>query len=151
MVTLSCGKLNGTFSRDIFVSTNDPNHPKETLVCKGRILEALKITPKYIHFGRASPEAPTQKTVSITRGDGGPLSPKLAPINTQGLEAKINEIKPGEHYELVATLTPPFTSTRIQATLQLETGVPQSPIATIPVHAAFGPPGKAKPPSRSTP
>ena len=140
-ITLSCHKLTGSFTRNIIVTTNDPDHPRETLVCKGQILEPLKMMPNNVNFGNISPQASTlQKTISLTRGDGGPLNPKLAPINTPGVEASIKEIEPGKRYELVVKLTPPFKSRRLAATLQLETGSAEAPTVTIPVYATIVPP-----------
>jgi len=105
-------------------------------VCKGQILEALKMMPNNVNFGNVSPEASSlQRTISLTRGDGGPLNPKLAPVNTQGVEASIKEIEPGERYELDVKLAPPFKQPRLGATLQLETGIAEAPTVTIPVYA----------------
>jgi len=108
------------------------------LSCKGQILEPLKMAPKYLNFGRISPdEAKHEKTVLLARGDGGPVSLKLDPIRTPGVEANIKEIEAGEKYELLVTLTGPFESERIQTNLQLETGVVESPRVTIPVYATL--------------
>jgi hypothetical protein len=137
-VTLSCHKLRGTFTRNIVVTTNDPSHPKETLVCKGQVLEPFNITPKLVNFGLVSPAGPArQKTLSITRGDGDALKLKLLPIKAEAVAASLNEVEPGERYELVVSLNPPLAAQRIRASLQLETGVPQSPTATIPVYATI--------------
>ena len=144
-ITLSCHKLTGSFTKDIIVTTNDPNHPREALLCKGQILEPLKMMPNHVNFGNVSHEASTlQKTISLTRGDGGPLNPKLAPINTPGVEASIKEIEPGERYELVVKLTPPLRSPRLAATLRLETGAAEAPAVTIPVYATIASPPAPK-------
>ena len=110
-------------------------------MCKGQIFEPLKMMPNHVNFGNVSHEASTlQKTISLTRGDGGPLNPKLAPVNTQGVEASIKEIEPGERYEIVVKLAPPLKSPRLAATLQLETGIAEAPTATIPVYATIASP-----------
>ena len=110
-------------------------------MCKGQILEPLKMMPNHVNFGNVSNEASTlQETISLTRGDGGPLNPKLAPVNTEGVEASIKEIEPGERYELVVKLTPPLKSPRLAATLRLETGAAEAPTVTIPVYATIAPP-----------
>ena len=120
------------------VTTNDPDHPTEALLCKGQILESIRMAPKYANFGRISAEVPRhEKKISLTRGDGGPLSLELGPIRTPGVEANLQEIEAGERYELLVALTGPFESERIRATLQLETGVPESPRVTIPVYATL--------------
>jgi len=120
------------------VTTNDPDHPTEALSCEGQVLEPLKMIPKYANFGQISAEVPRhEKKISLTRGDGGPLSLELDPIRTPGVEANLKEIEAGERYELLVALTGPFEAERIRATLQLETGVPESPRVTIPVYATL--------------
>ena len=110
-------------------------------MCKGQILEPLKMTPNHVNFGNVSHEASSlQKTISLTRGDGGPLNPKLAPVNTPGIEASLKEIERGERYELTVKLTPPLKPPRLAATLQLETGAAKAPTVTIPVYATIASP-----------
>lgn len=85
------------------------------------------------------------------RGDGGPLTPKVAPISTEGLSATIKEITPGERYELVLTLTPPLKPGRFSTNVQVETGIPQAPTATVPVLGVVAPPRAAEPTAGSPP
>ena len=88
--------------------------------------------PKVVNFGKIARDAkPEQlkRTVTITRGDGGPLKLKLKPVKTKGVEAKLKELKPGERYELEIALTPPFASERVHTRISLETGLPKAPTA----------------------
>jgi len=147
IVTLSCHKLNGKFTRNIIVTTNDPEHPQETLVCKGQILEPARVEPPYVNFGRVFDNAGDKRTVTLARGDGGLLKPRIVPDRTQGLAAAINEIEAGERYEIVVTLTPPLKPGRIRTNVQVETGVPQAPNFNIPVFATI----TAPPPNQGTP
>jgi hypothetical protein len=133
------------------VATNDPQHPQEKLVCKGKLLEPVRITPEFVNLGRLPADAPSQSVVSIGRGDGPPIAPKVAPINTQGLSATIKEITPGERYDLVLTLTPPLRSGRFSNNIQLETGVPQAPNASVSVLGVVAPPRAAEPTTESPP
>lgn len=145
-MTISCSKLRGEFSRAITVTTNDPNHPRETLTCKGRILEPANLNPKRLSFGQVSRKAPAQtKKVIITRGDGGPLALKLVPVDLQGFAVQLHEIEAGERYELEVTLAPPLESSRVRANLKLETGLAEAPIITIPAFATQVPRVVAQP------
>lgn len=131
-VKISCHKLTGKFSRNIYVETNDPNHPKETLVCNGRIMEPVTLKPKRISFRQVSRTAPEQKqTVVITPGDAGPLKLKLIPVQSKYFEVELREIETGQHYELEVTLKPPLPAKAVRTTLKLETGLAQSPQITI--------------------
>jgi hypothetical protein len=116
------------------------------------VLEPLNIAPKLVNFGVVSSADPSrQKVLAITRGDGDPLKLKLLPIKAEGIAASINEVEQGERYELVVSLNPPPTARRIRASLQLETGVPQSPTATIPVYATISHRARAEQHPRPTP
>jgi len=75
-----------------------------------------------------------EQTLTLTRGDGGPLAPKLEPVETPGIEAKLTEAERGERYELAVTLAKGAELERSRAVLTLQTGVAESPTVTIPVY-----------------
>ncbi len=151
-VKISCHKLTGTFSRKIYVETNDPNHPKETLTCNGRIMEPVTLKPKRISFRQVSRTAPEQKqTVVITPGDAGPLKLKLIPVESKYFEVELREIETGQHYELEVTLKPPLPAKAVRTNLKLETGLAQSPQITILASATPRPHVVAKPRRFSVP
>lgn len=98
------------------------------------------MSERRINFGKVPSSGPAQhKTIVLTRGDGGPPKPKLKPIESPNVKAKIREVKAGERYELDVTLEPPFETERIRTVLTLETGVAQAPTATIQVYATIVP------------
>ncbi|MCK4624817.1 MAG: hypothetical protein KAV00_05875 [Phycisphaerae bacterium] len=140
-VTLSSRKYRGSFSKKITVTTNDPLHPRVTLLCKGQVLLPLKVNPRNINFGKVSRKGPSQtKKVVITRGDGGPLQPQLTSDKKPAeIQTKLTEIKPGERYELEVTLTPPFKSERLRTNIKLQTGIAEAPTTTIAVYASIAP------------
>ncbi len=139
-VTLSCHKLNGKFDKKIRVTTNDPNKPSVTLVCKGQILEAINVSPKQVYFPRIARTGGDQtKKVVITKGDAGPINLKLKPNKVENLDTKLTEVEPGEKYELEVTIKPPFKTDRIRTQLVLETGVEKAPEAKIVVSATVTP------------
>ena len=145
-VILNCHKLKSSFSQKITVTTNDPDHPTETLICKGQILDAVSLSPKRINFGSVSRKAPVPpQTVTITRGDAGPLNLKLRPVESESLVAQLREIEPGERYELEVTLSPPFKSNKVRAKVIVETGIAKAPTASIPVYASLAPRLEAQP------
>jgi len=145
-MTISCHRLSGDFTRELVVTTNDPEHITEKLVCKGRILEPFKTSDRGVNFGMVSGKGGAQeKTLEITRGDGGPLKPKLLPVAMKNLRAELEEVEPGERYKLKATLTPPFETTRVASNLEIETGVSEAPIVKIPVYMRVAPKVMAQP------
>ena len=75
----------------------------------------------------------------ITSADGGPLTPKLKPPESDKIKAELTEISPGERYELTVSLIPPLESPRLKSKLTLETGIATAPTATIPIIASVAP------------
>ena len=130
--------MKGTFSRNISVSTNDPNAPTVKLTCAGKILEPLYMNPKVISFGRISrKDNPPPKTATITRGDGGPLKLKLKTLKTPGFKVELREIEAREKYELEVQIIPPFNSRRTRVNLEFDTGIPESPTVTLRAYASI--------------
>ena len=124
--------MSGDFSRNISVETNDPSHPTQTLVCKGRIMEPVTLKPRRISFRQVSRTAPGQKkTIVITPGDAGPLKLKLMPLDSEFFEAELREIEAAKRYELEVTLKTPLPAKSVRANLKLETGLAQAPNITI--------------------
>jgi len=114
------------------VETNDADHVKETLTCRGRFLEGVHAEPADAYFGRINASAATMsRTITLTRGDAGSIAPKLIPLEVPGLYAQLCEIEPGELYELEVSLSPPWKGGRIQQKLQLETGVEETPVMDV--------------------
>ncbi len=129
---ISCGKLSGKFSRNISVETNDPSHPREILVCKGRIMEPVTVKPKHISFRKVSRTEPGQKRkIVLTPGDAGPLKLKLKPVDSEFFEAELREIEAGLHYELEVTLKTPLPTKTVRTNFKLETGLAQAPNISI--------------------
>ena len=110
------------------MTTNDPDHPNETLQCEGRILMPMQMTPGRVNFGNISRSEPTKnQVVTLTRGDGGPISPKVSRTKQPGLHAQVCEIEPGEHYELEISVGPPWPDGMFRDGLTLKTGVEAAP------------------------
>ncbi|MFH0980878.1 MAG: hypothetical protein V2A79_04995 [Planctomycetota bacterium] len=102
--------------------------------------------PRAVNFGLISRKASAQQQkVTITRGDGGPLNLKLAPVDLANFEAQLREIEPGERYELEVTLSPPFLAERMRTNLTLETGIAEAPTTTLPVFGSIAPRVSAEP------
>ncbi|UCF33629.1 MAG: hypothetical protein JSV78_14980 [Phycisphaerales bacterium] len=104
------------------------------------------VEPKLLNFGQVSrlQEVAPKKAV-LTKGDGGPISPKLKPFEQTGIEADLKEIKPGETYELEVKLAEEFDGKLGRADLELETGVAEAPVIKFQVFARWLPRLVAKP------
>jgi len=138
-------KRSGPFTRKISVLTNDAEHQRESLECAGTVRVPFKMEPRAVFnsvsFGEIQGSADAQrKTVTITRGDGGPLAPELLPSDHPNVQVALREIEPGECYELDVVMSPPWPKNRtVRANLTLKTGVPEAPEDTIRVYARIAP------------
>lgn len=104
------------------------------------------VEPKLLNFGQVSRlQAVAPKKAVLTKGDGGPISPKLKPFEQTGIEADLKEIEPGKTYELEVKLSQEFDGKLGRADLQLETGVAEAPMIKFQVFARWLPRLAAKP------
>lgn len=145
-ITLSTRGRSGKFSRTISVTTNDPEHIKESLVCAGSVLAPFQMQPKSLNFGQVDRDSGTvRKIIKLTRGDGGPLAPELVPLEHKNIEASLREITPGEEYELDVAISPPWQGRTLSTNLTLKTGISESPEETIRLYARIAPRLRAEP------
>ncbi|MGB2985748.1 MAG: hypothetical protein WBE26_07670 [Phycisphaerae bacterium] len=85
-----------------------------------------------MNFGKIRRNSPTQtKIITIRRGDGGPIAPKVLPFAPSGLHAKVREIEAGEHYKLEISAPVPWPKGEIKETLHLATGLKEVTEVTI--------------------
>ena len=116
------------------------------LTCKGKLLESAYVNPKRLNFGKISKHiaSKTLKAV-LTPGDGGPIKPRILPKEVKGVRATLNEIEAGQRYELEVTLLPPFEGKRLLRSVELESGVKDTPNIRVSISAAFKPRVVAEP------
>lgn len=139
----------GEISRKAKARTNDAAQPEVTLHLKAVHHEALRMAAegqpsRGVSFDKVPRDAgPQTKTVLLTRGDGGPLRPRVRKITTDeesltppaNVTAELRELEPGERYELDVTVTPPWPEGKewARAKVELETGVAEQPTAEVSV------------------
>jgi hypothetical protein len=135
-----CSKLSSDFSKTIFVDTNDPNMPKAQLICKGHILEPMRVDPvSQLNIGRVGRSAQESRKVTLARGDGPPIHPALPSTPDANFETSVKELEPGEKYELEVKVRPADTGNRVTSVLKIATGIADAPEISYPVYASFIP------------
>lgn len=138
----------GEFTRTIPMETNDAAAPYATLTCRGRVLVPMHISPVYVNFGKLDRDGERQtQTLTITRGDGGPIAPEVVQDEQAPYETKLREIVPGEKYELDVTVQAPLPVNSLYGALKLKTGVKEMPEDAITVMARTMPRLRAMPPN----
>jgi hypothetical protein len=89
---------------------------------------------------------PQKRTVIITRGDAGPLRPRVVSVEGPGAGAVLREVIPGDRYEVDITTSPPWPRHgHLSNKVTLETGVEQEPETTVRVWTEFCPRVRARP------
>lgn len=130
----------GPLNRKVPVQTNDRTTPQLMLDCNANVLAAVKVEPINVAFGAIDRTAgPQSRTLTLTRGDGGPIAPRVVSTGNARVTAEITEITPGEQYALVVTAGPPWPNGPLSAAIQLDTGVPEGPRETISVFGSVPP------------
>ena len=133
--TFSSTRLRGDVKKTITVYSNDPKHVKETLTGNVKVLVPFKTTPSVANFREIDDQTtPLPQTVTIKRGDGAPLKLEIVNAGQEGINTLLEEIEPGEHYELVIGLSPPMKPGRMRSWVKLKTGVEEVPETTVPVY-----------------
>lgn len=146
-VMIPTSNRRGELLRRVTVTTNDRANISAQLECLAKVLSAVKCEPDLIAFGQIERDAPEQvQTVTISRGDGGPLHPKV--VSTSGnteAETELKELEPGEKYELRVAIKPPWPNNAIRGNITLETGVEQAKFQEIAYYASIPPRLQAEP------
>ncbi len=126
----------GKTTKKIVVKTNDPDNKQVILTLQGHVLVPFKAQPRFAQFRNIEEgTTPQPVKVNIRRGDGAPLKLELMRIPKPGVEVDLQEIKPGEHYQLVIGINPPQRPGKLRTWVKLKTGVPEAPEKTVPIHA----------------
>ncbi len=130
----------GPISRKVLVATNDRTAPEVALECAANVLTGLKVEPFNAAFGQVDRGAgPQTRTLTLTRGDGGPIAPRIVNNGHPNVTAAVEEVTPGERYLLHVTVGPPWPNGPLSGAVELETGVPEDPRENIPVFASIAP------------
>ncbi|HNQ22355.1 MAG TPA: hypothetical protein PKK06_04605 [Phycisphaerae bacterium] len=152
-VTISTNNLSGELSKGVTVNTNDPDHRRETLRCLTKVLAPFRSDPTYVAFGRIErTESERSTTVSLLRGDGGPLRIEVVRTSEPDVvRAVARELVPGERYAVDITLSAPWPKGIRRGWVRIRTGVEQAPETTIPFTYDLPPYAQAQPPQIAVP
>ncbi len=110
------------------------------LSCTGTVLVPCKVSPRAAVFRNVAADAtPTPQVVRLSRGDGGPIHPRVAKTPHPGVTGEIVEVRAGELYELRVSLHPPIRQSRLRGAITIDTGVEKKPQMDIYVSATIPP------------
>lgn len=108
---MNAGALHGAFTKAITVFTDDPVRPNLVLQLKGELKTALVADPAAAAFGLVVEGSEAQeRRIRLTAAPGSKVAATLPPQPAGRRFQYALEVKrPGEEYELVIRLVPPFT------------------------------------------
>jgi hypothetical protein len=130
----------GSITKQISLTSNDRQSITVTLQGEVSVLAAVRVQPETVNFAQLKRDSPEQKqVVTITRGDGGPLKPRISNVGNPQIKADLREIEAGEKYDLEVTVAPPWPNGMLQGAVVLETGVEEAPLESIRVFANVTP------------
>jgi hypothetical protein len=141
-ITMNAGIRRGPFNKKINVTTNDREQQSLQIECVANVKAAFALDPPSdtINFGSVRRSYPAQsQTLTITRGDGGPIHPELVSTGNPQIRAEVKEIEPGEKYELEVGISPPWPNGMLRTIMNFTTGVEQAPSQTLSVFANVTP------------
>ncbi len=120
---LNTKKLRGRFTKNITITTNDPDNASTTLKLTGEVQHFVEVTPNSANFGRLKPDSVVTKTLKVRNNSGEKLDIKLADDASQGcFSCELAEVVPGMEYELTIKAQPPFKSGNNRHSIKLLTG-----------------------------
>ena len=136
----------GALAKTIRVTTNDPAHPQVVLACNGQVNSVFSGPAQRIQFGRIERSAgPQSKTITLSRRGQEPITPKLLPVERDGVKAALREVEAGKQYELDVTIGPPWPNGDLRAVVRVDPGIPGVPQEQFQVFAGITPRVEAKP------
>ena len=98
LVKINTHAFTSDVSKEIKVETNDPNAPLLTLTVKGKVFEALKVSPRIINFGRLLQNQSATKEVTLENSSKKPV--RITKIGTVSANPALVTVTPGEPFTL---------------------------------------------------
>ncbi|MCX7930225.1 MAG: DUF1573 domain-containing protein [Chlorobi bacterium] len=134
-VSLNIGTATGPVTKTVTITTNDPNNETKIVYLRAEVVRAIQLSMPYIAFSDLS--LGKQSSASITVKNNSNES-----IACFGFEANNGlivvpkgkvELKPGEEFQLTATLVPQ-TEGYFNGTVKFSTTHPDYPTIEVPVY-----------------
>lgn len=123
------------------VHTNDPDHPRNTLIIEGPLTPRIEVDPLFgANWGRLAPDDALAKTVKLTNHFTRPMKLEIKPTDTHPeYSAVIKETRPGKTAELTVTAKEGLAEGAHMGQVWLTTGFEEEPELMVPC-SMFVPP-----------
>ncbi len=119
----------GAAQQSVTIISNDAVRPNVSFQVRGTVKPVYEVDPKEgLVFGQLFESAASTRTVRIINKYQDPLTLRLKePAESGPYRLELNEVEPGQRWELTARTTPPLPVGRFSTTVALETGLELMP------------------------
>lgn len=136
-VTFDSSGFNGPVNKEIFVYTDDPAKPANTLVMKGVVVEELVVTPGSLNLGEVKPGVRATGTLKIQNKGDTTIRIKAIKTAVPSVTATSDRktLKPGETAAITVSLIPRGNARFINGYLTIVTDGPDRPAKEVPFYS----------------
>lgn len=131
-ITFNSGNFSGKVTKHVYISSNDPSSPKDTVEFHANVRSALTVSPEALSFNISKGDTTYVRTVTITNPNKQAI--KILSVVTKFDQLKTTlmkyELMPGEQTELQTILRPEKPGS-YQGIIELRTDHPLQPVVSI--------------------
>ena len=131
-ITFNPGNYPGKVTKHVYISSNDPATPKDTIEFYANVMNALTIAPEALSFNISKGDTAYERTVTITNPNQQAI--KILSVTTKFDQIKTTlmkyELMPGEQTTLQTILRPSKPGS-YQGVIELKTDHPIQPVVSI--------------------
>lgn len=132
---LQTGNYSSSYTKQINVTTNDPEKRTVVLALTGEVKQRISTDPPAFsgNFGQFAPGINLSKTFKLINNTDKPMKLELVPPpHPTCFKATLKDIEPGKIAELTVVAEPPFKEEINSATFGIKTGLEGAPDMTFP-------------------
>ncbi len=137
-ISVHSKKSNGKVNKSIVVHTNIAG-PDATvrLRVQAEVWHPVEVSPSLASFGRLSKEQIQRgalRRLIMVNNMEGMAQPAIVESTNDLFAAELKVLEPGKKFELLVRITPPLEPGRHSGTIEISTGIAETPNLRVPVH-----------------
>jgi hypothetical protein len=130
-------RYSGNVGKTIDVFSNAKNQPRATLSLRGSVKKPIDITPQSAVINVQSDSTNTASvTVRLVNQTDSAVTISDPTSSNKAFTSELKTVKPGQEYELLVTVQPPFAGANNSAAISLKTSLASVPSLSITAIAA---------------
>jgi hypothetical protein len=133
-IQLDTSKLSGPFEGQILISLNDPVLPEATLLCEGRVIPSIELSPQPMFIVVAQRGERRQSALEIINHEPELLRIESVEHPFERFATKIETVEEGRRYRLILILNPDGPGGKKTATILIKPSSRTMPLVNIPAN-----------------